>query len=119
MYLPACAAFPCAFSQCLQNASFLVPFSCVRRLLQEYKINTLITRYFLKSFVLGKTFINQKPGKKFEKVLIKAIAEFVFESSEIFMIFVGIVIIFCIADSFGLALYLYLAKAPILKLIVL
>jgi hypothetical protein len=88
MYLPACAAFPCAFSQCLQNASFLVPFSCVRlrRLSQMCKITTLITRYFLKSFVLGKTFINQKPEKKFDMVLIKAIANFLSESSEIFIV---------------------------------
>jgi hypothetical protein len=63
-YLPVLLPHP-RFSQCLQNASFSGSiFCCVRRLLQEYKIHTLITGYFLKSFLLGKTFINQKSENK-------------------------------------------------------
>jgi hypothetical protein len=72
-----------------------------------YKIQTLITWYFLKQFFGGENFYKSETRKKLDRVLIKVIAELLSESSEIFMvpiIFVGIVVIFCIADSFGLAL---------------
>ncbi len=121
MYLPACAAFPCAFSQCLQNASFSGSiFFCVRRLLQEYKIHTLITWYFLKQFCWGENFYKSEKRKKLDMVLIKSNCSISVRIYRSFygIIFVGIVIIFCIADWFGWLYICIKRKFSFFKLIV-
>ncbi len=117
-YLPVLLSHK-RFRNACKMLHFPVPFfSCVRRLLQEYKIHTLITWYFLKQFFFGggKLLLmrnKEKTRQGLDKTNCRIIVRIFRNIYGI--IFVGIVVIFCIADSFGLASYLHLAKVLILK----